>query len=198
MSRPRLGFVALGLAALAEERIAGVVRFVEDTTRSVGAPIAELTAPLVPEPLRRLIEAAVADLDERGRTVAEAGAVRGNELAELVADRVSQDPAMQKVVDNVIDNVLPDVLERLAKEPEQIRVIVQGQSLGMVEEMTRAARERATNGDDAVDRFVSNLLRRDSGRHRRIRRRSQPDVIVQPEVVLQPEVIVERVVPVEP
>src|SRR4051795_10696956 len=120
MSRPRLGFVALGLAALAEERIAGVVRFVEDTTRSVGAPIAELTAPLVPEPLRRLIEAAVADLDERGRTVAEAGAVRGNELAELVADRVSQDPAMQKVVDNVIDNVLPDVLERLAKEPEQI------------------------------------------------------------------------------
>jgi hypothetical protein len=94
--------------------------------------------------------------------------------------------------------VLPIVLDRLAKEPEQIRVIVQGQSIGMVEEITRAARERATNGDDAVDRFVSNLLRRDSGRQRRIRRRAQPAVVVQPAVVHQPEVIVEKVAAVEP
>jgi hypothetical protein len=183
---------------MAEERLAGVVRFVEDTTRAVGAPIVELTAPLVPAPVRRLVETAVADLDERGRTVAEAGAVRGNELAEVVADRVSQDPALQKVVDNVIDNVLPIVLDRLAKEPEQIRIIVQGQSLGMVEEITRAARDRATNGDDAVDRVVSNLLRRDPGRQRRIRRRPQPAVVVQPEAVLRPEVIVEQVASVEP
>jgi hypothetical protein len=68
----------------------------------------------------------------------------------------------------------------------------------MVEEITRAARERAAGGDDAVDRFVSGLLRRDSARQRRIRRRPQAAVVVQPEVVLQPEVVVEHVSPVEP
>jgi hypothetical protein len=198
MSSPRLGFVALGFAAMAEERLSSVVRFVEDTTKSVGGPLVELTAPLVPQHVRRLVETALADLDERGRAVADAGSARGNELAEVVADRVSQDPAIEKVVDNIIDRVLPIVLERLAREPEQIRVLVQGQSLGMVEEITRAARERAAGGDDAVDRFVSGLLRRDSARQRRIRRRPQAAVVVQPEVVLQPEVVVERVAPVEP
>jgi len=61
----------------------------------------------------------------------------------------------------VVDEVLPQILDRLATEPEQIRALIGSQSLNMAEELTQAARVKAAEGDEIIERVMTRLrLRR--------------------------------------
>jgi hypothetical protein len=165
---PDLRYAALGAAGVVQDRLAGLARGATGVTYAVVRPVVATAVPLVPAPVRRAGAGAVRRLDEQGRAMATGAASGATRAAEALADRLVAEPAVMRVVDRfidqvqwrVIDAVLPAVLERLAAEPEQVRDIVLGQSRGMVEELTDTARARAVAGDQAVDRFLGRLLRR--------------------------------------
>jgi hypothetical protein len=118
--------------------------------------------------VRRAVEARLRELDAQGRVEAESGAEDASRFASAIADELARNPVVintvMEIVDQIIwpvvDDVLPKVIERLTNEPEQIRVLVQSQSHGMLEEVARTARSRAADGDEAAARFVSRFLRR--------------------------------------
>lgn len=165
---PDLRYVALGALCMTEDRIRGVARAAAGVTRAVGASVAGVALPLVPAPLRRCAASVVRALDEHGRTASAAGTDEVERLAEALSEVVGRDPNVLRLVEEivdriqwrVVDTILPVVLERLAAEPEQVRAIVQGQSRGMVDELTTTVRSRAETGDEAVDRLVARLLHR--------------------------------------
>jgi hypothetical protein len=164
---PDMRSVALGVLCAAEDRVRSAARVAAGVTRAVGA-VAGVALPLVPAPLRRSAVRAVRSLDARGRTASAAGAEEVERLAEAVSEAVGHDPRVLRLVEEivgriqwrVVDTILPVVLERLAAEPDQVRAIVQGQSRGLVDELTATVRSRAETGDDAVDRLVGRLLHR--------------------------------------
>lgn len=165
---PDVRFVALGVLSATGDRVRGAARVAAGVTRAVGSPVAGVALPLVPAPLRRSAVRAVRSLDARGRAASAAGAEEAERQAEALAGAVGRDPRVLRLVEEivggiqwrVVDSILPVVLERLAAEPDQVRAIVQGQSRGMVDELTTTVRWRAELGDDAVDRLVGRLLRR--------------------------------------
>jgi hypothetical protein len=167
---PDLRYAALGAVGVVQERLARLARGATGATYAVVHPIVTTAVPLIPAPVRRVGVGAVRRLDEHGRAVATATTNEASRAAEAFADRLGEEPAVMRMVDRVVDQVqwrvvdviLPVVLERLAAEPEQVRTIVLGQSRGMAEELTQAARARAVAGDQAVDRFFDRLLRRRS------------------------------------
>lgn len=170
--RPDPRFVALGAFCAIEGRLGGAVRAAADVARAIGAPVADAALPLVPGSVRRAVAGVVRDLDEEGRSASVAGTAIAERLAEEIADRLGRDPNVLRLVEEiveriqwqVVDTVLPVVLDRLAADPDQVRAIVQGQSRGMVDELTTTVRSRAVTGDVAVDRIVARLLRRRSTR----------------------------------
>ena len=165
---PDVRYVALGVLSATGDRVRGAARVAAGVTRAVGAPVAGAALPLVPAPLRRSAVRAVRSLDARGRAASAAGAEEVERQAEALAGVVGRDPRVLRLVEEivggiqwrVVDSILPVVLERLASEPDQVRAIVQGQSRGMVDELTTTVRSRAETGDDAVDRLIARLLRR--------------------------------------
>jgi hypothetical protein len=157
---PDLRYAALGGARVVQQRVVRLARGATGVTYAVVQPVVATAVPLVPAPVRRAGAGAVRRLDEQGRAVATGAASGATRAAEALADRLVAEPTVMRVVDRVMDAVLPAVLERLAAEPEQVRDIVLGQSRGMVEELTDTARARAVAGDQAVDRFLGRLLRR--------------------------------------
>jgi hypothetical protein len=165
---PDLRYMALGVLCVTEDRIRGVARAAAGVTRAVGAPVVGVALPLVPAPLRRSAASVMRALDEHGRTASAAGTDEVGRLAEALSEIAGRDPNVLRLVEEivdqiqwrVVDTILPVVLERLAAEPEQVRAIVQGQSRGMVDELTTTVRSRAETGDEAVDRLVARLLHR--------------------------------------
>ena len=159
-------YVVLGAAAVVEEQLRGTVARVSALAR----PPTALALRMIPPGVRRAAASRLQELDVRGRVEAESGAEETSRMVTGIADELVRSPAVlhtiREVVDQilwpVIDEVIPVVLERLAKEPEQIRVIVQSQSHGMLEEITETARNRAAGADEAADRLVARLLRRRS------------------------------------
>ena len=102
-------------------------------------------------------------------------------LAEALLDRVLQslqgNPAVDALVDRQVGRVLQalakcDALRQLVREqadaylkhlnehPEQVRELVQDQSLGMVREFQETVRGAALDGDDAVESWVRRVLGR--------------------------------------
>jgi hypothetical protein len=166
--RPDLRRVVLGAACVTEDRLRDVARAATSAVRAVGGPVARLSLPLVPVPLRRTVARVVRDLDAQGQSAAVAGTEEVERLARALFEAVGRDPNLLRLVEElvndiqwqVVDEILPVVLERLAAEPAQVRAIVQGQSQGMVDELTTSVRSRAVTGDEAVDRFVARILRR--------------------------------------
>jgi hypothetical protein len=169
-------YVALGLASQAQARCTRSARAAAGAAQSVGRPLSSITGALIPTFVRRNVEGVVLDLDARGRSASASVSARARQVAETLGDRLGQEPAVQALVDamvehvqwQVVDAVLPVVLERLTAEPDQVRLLVQGQSRGMVEELTHAARSYAVDGDDAVERLVDAILHRRSRRHRAV------------------------------
>jgi hypothetical protein len=129
---------------------------------------------LTPAPVRGWARLLVGRLDERGRAAAGAVAEQGTRLATDLAARAVREPAVMRIVDDVVgrvqwqvvDAVLPVVLDRLAAEPDQVRRIVQDQSVGIAQELADTAGARAVSGDEAVDRLFARLLRRQPPRPR--------------------------------
>lgn len=167
---PDLRYVALGAVCVAEERLGGIVRAGAGAARAVARPLASAAAPLVPASVRREVEAAIVRLDAHGRSTVVTGSEEAGEFVAALAGEVAHEPlvldVIEDIVERVVDRVLPMVLDRLTEEPDQVRALVQGQSRGMVEEVTNAARARAAAGDDAVDRLVARVLHRRSRRGR--------------------------------
>ena len=163
-----LRYVVLGAIGVIQERLAHLARGATGATHAVFRPVVTTALPVIPASVREVGVSTVRQLDEHGRSVATATAEEASRIAEAFADRLGQEPIVLHIIDRVVDHVqwrvvdavLPVVLERLAAEPEQVRNIVQGQSRGMVEELTQTARARAVAGDEAVDRFFARLLRR--------------------------------------
>ena len=167
-------YVAFGLASQAQAQCTRSVRAAAGAAQAIGRPVSSITLALTPTFVRRTVEGVAHDLDARGRSASAAASARARQVAEMLGDRLGREPAVQGLVDamvehvqwQVVDAVLPVVLERLTAEPDQVRLLVQGQSLGMVEELTNAARSYAADGDDAVERLVDSILHRRSRRHR--------------------------------
>lgn len=163
-----LRYVTLGAVALTERRLTRAARATVGATRAIGGTVVGLGLPLVPAAVRRTVEDLGRELDQRGRSVVAGGTRELGRLSEEVADGLGRNPNVLRLVEQVVeriqwqvvDTVLPAVLERLAAEPEQVRAIVQGQSRGMVDELTTNVRTRAVTADEAVDRIVARLLRR--------------------------------------
>jgi hypothetical protein len=140
--------------------------------RAAAAPAATMATTMavvvIPPWMRRTVGDAVRELDEQGRAAATSSAAGAVRVVESLADRLGREPALLHFVDRVVDHlqwrvvddVLPVVLERLAAEPDRLREIVQGQSRGMADELTQAARSRAVAGDEAVDRLLARVFRR--------------------------------------
>jgi hypothetical protein len=161
-------FVAIGAVFTTEQRLAhlaqGVARGAAGAARSAVAPavtVATTVAVVVtPASVRRTVGDAVRQLDEQGRAAVTSTAADAERVIEALADRLSREPALLNFVDRMVEHLLPVVLERLAAEPDQLREIVQGQSRGVADELTQAARSRAVAGDEAVDRFLTRVFRR--------------------------------------
>jgi hypothetical protein len=166
---PDLRYVALGAASELADRM----RAVAGGGRILLGPAAWLGR-RAPAPLRRTVGDAVRRLDEQGRATAAAGTGQVTHLAEALAGDLAHEPLVVETIEeiiaqvqwHVVDDLLPAVLERLAADPEQVRAIVQGQSRGMAEELARTARNRAVEGDEAVDRVLARVLHRATQRHR--------------------------------
>ena len=158
-----IGFVAAGLLTTAARRVDTTARAAGSVVHSVGST-ASAVASRVPGPMYRMAVDATKAMDRRGRAVVGLGTDNAAQVARSLARDMTRQPAvmevMQEVVDQVIDAILPGLLERLAAEPERIRLIVQGQSRGMATEVAQAARGRAAAGDQAIDRVVDRLLHR--------------------------------------
>jgi hypothetical protein len=165
---PDLRYVAVGAVLVAGGRVARLARGAVGASTAVARPAMTLAGALVPGPVRAAAVDGARRLEGNGRSTVRSAAQGTARAAEAVADRFGDDPLVLRLVHQivghvqwqVIDEILPAVLERLATEPEQVRDIVQGQSWGMVEEVTEAARTRAVAGDEVVDRLVARLLRR--------------------------------------
>jgi len=165
---PDLRYVVAGVTAVAEERLTALARAAAGVTVAVGAPAVAVGLALTPAPVRGWAGRLVGRLDERGRAAAGAVAEQGTRLATDLAARAVREPAVMRIVDDVVgrvqwqvvDAVLPVVLDRLAAEPDQVRRIVQDQSVGIAQELADTARARAVSGDEAVDRLFARLLRR--------------------------------------
>jgi hypothetical protein len=165
-------FVAIGAICATEQRLARLARGVAGAARAAAAPAATtattMAVVVTPPWVRRTVGDAVRQLDEQGRAAATSSAAGAVRVAETLADRLGRDPTLLQFVDRVVDHVqwrvidavLPAVLERLAAEPDQLREIVQGQSRGLADELTQAARSRAVAGDEAVDRLLARVFRR--------------------------------------
>lgn len=160
--------VALGALWATQEQIRRRAQGAAGAALSVVGPAATIAVAVTPAPVRRALADAAHELEAQGRTAASISAAEAARLAEAFADRLGREPAVLNLVDRVVDHVqwrvvdtvLPVVLERLAAEPDQVRAIVQGQSRGIVDEVTQAARSRAVAGDEAVAGFLARLLRR--------------------------------------
>jgi hypothetical protein len=159
-----LSFVVIGALCAAEERLADTARAGAATARAVGGTVVNVSAPLVPAPIKRVVADSARQLERQGRAAVGTGSAEVARVAEALAGGAAGHSGVVHVIDEVverlIDTLLPAILDRLAAEPEQIRVIIQGQSRGMIEEVANTARSRAADGDVAVDRAVSRLLRR--------------------------------------
>jgi hypothetical protein len=165
-------FVAVGAVSATEQQLARLARGAAGAARAAAAPAATMATTVAvvvtPPSVRRTVGDAVRQLDEQGRAAATSSAAGAVRVAESIADRLGREPALLHFVDRVVghlqwrvvDAVLPAVLERLAAEPDRLREIVQGQSRGMTDELTQAARSRAVAGDEAVDRLLARVFRR--------------------------------------
>jgi hypothetical protein len=157
---PDPGNVLVGAASIAEE---GVRNAITLAGAMLGPPVG-----LLPGFVRRPVRDAVRELDRRGRAATAASTDEAARFMATLVEAVAVHPvvvrAVQQIADQVIwpivDEVLPQVLDRLATEPEQVRAIVQGQSLSILDELATTARGRAADGDEAVQRLVGRLLRR--------------------------------------
>ena len=166
--RPDVRYVALGAVARTERGVAAAARATVGVTRAVGGTVVGLALPLVPGIVRTAVADLGRDLDEQGRVVVAAGTAQFGRLSDELAEALGRNARVLRLVEQVVeriqwqvvDTVLPVVLERLAAEPEQVRAIVQGQSRGVVDELTTNVRTRAVTADKAVDRVVASLLRR--------------------------------------
>lgn len=150
---PDVTYVVLGAVGMIEDRVRGVMKFADRTVAAV-APIAGLVVPPV---VKRAVDDTVHWLDERGRATAEATAASSAHVASTLAGEVVHEQMVTQIIMQVVDEVLPLVIEKLNREPEQVRALVQSQTASMAEEVTRAARSRAADGDDLVDRIVARL-----------------------------------------
>lgn len=93
---------------------------------------------------------------ERRRAAALAGWVRQDGSA---VHRFTQETTAT-VTRPLAATATPIVLDLLSEHPEQIRVLVREQSLGMGSELTGVLRVQAARGDDGVERLARRLLRR--------------------------------------
>lgn len=167
-------FVAVGATARLEEGVAIVARTALGVTAAVAGPVVAGAVAVTPSPVRGFARRLAGRLDAHGRAVASVAAAQGTRLTTDVVARVIETPAFMRVVDDVVghvqwrvvDTVLPVVLDRLAEEPEQVRRIVQDQSLNLAQELAQTGRARAVNGDEIVDRLFARLLRRQPPRPR--------------------------------
>jgi hypothetical protein len=182
--RPDLRYVAAGALVAGGRRFARLAGTAAGATQAVARPVTAVASSLVPAPLRHAVLDTAAGLEQQGRSAARSGAEATAQLAAAVCDRLARDPLLVRFVGDLveqmqgraIDTFLPAVLERLASEPDQVREIIAGQSLGMAEELRGTARARAVAGDEAVDRLMARLLRRPARRRDAPERRVRGDV----------------------
>jgi hypothetical protein len=167
---PEMRYVGLGALCAAEDTVGRLVRRVGGVARGAMRPVENVASPLIPESVRRRLEAAVRELDAYGRSVASTGSEGAVEVVEMYAGGVAQDPVFLRIVDQVITEVLPVVFNRLNAQPEQVRGLVWGQSRGAAEDVANVARSRAASGDQAVEALLTRIL------PRRIRPRDADDV----------------------
>jgi hypothetical protein len=168
-------FVAIGAVCATEQQLARLARSAAGAARAAraaAAPAATMATTVAvvvtPQSVRRTVGDAVRQLDAQGRAAATSSSGGAARVVDTLADRLGRDPALLHFVDRVVehvqwrvvDAVLPAVLERLAADPDRLREIVQGQSRGMADELTQAARSRAAAGDEAVDRLLARVFRR--------------------------------------
>ena len=180
---PDLRYVAAGAVVAGGRRFARLAATAAGATQAVARPAAAVAVSVVPVPLRHAVLDGAAGLEQQGRSAARSGAEAAAQLAAAVGDRLARDPLLLRFVGDVVEHVqgqvietfLPAVLERLASEPDQVRELIAGQSLGMAEELRGTARARAVAGDEAVDRLMARLLRRPARRRDAPERRVRGD-----------------------
>src|SRR4051794_30952827 len=152
-------YVALGAFLLLEERVAAVVRTAAEVGRAVGKPVVAAAMPLTPEWMRRDAAAFVRHLADYGHAAADTGAGEAAEIVEVLATDVTRDPSVIALIEGIVGSILPVAIERLATD-EHVRLLVQQQSRGMIGDISDAARTRAADGDEAVQRFLSRRRRK--------------------------------------
>ncbi len=162
-SAPEMRYVGLGALCVAEDTVGRLVRRVGGVARGAMRPVETVASPLIPESVRRRLEAAARELDAYGRSIASTGSEGAIEVVEMYAGGVAQDPAFLRIIDQIVLEVLPLVLDRLIAQPDQVRALVWGQSRGAAEDVANVARTRAASGDQAVEAFLGRIL------HRRMR-----------------------------
>jgi hypothetical protein len=159
-SVPQLRYVGLGALCAAEDTVGRLVRKVGGVARGAVRPIETVASPLIPESVRRRLEATVRELDAYGRSVASTSSEGAVQVVEMYAGGLAQDPVFLRIVDQVITEVLPVVFNRLNAQPEQVRGLVWGQSRGAAEDVANVARSRAASGDQAVEALLTRILPR--------------------------------------
>jgi hypothetical protein len=162
-SAPELRYVGLGALCAAEDAAGRFVRRIGGVARGAMRPVETVASPLIPESVRRRLEAAVRELDAYGRSVASTSSEGAIEVVEMYAGGVAQDPAFLRIVDQMLMEILPVVFDRLSAQPDQVRALIWGQSRGVADDVANAARSRAASGDQAVEAFLGRIL------HRRMR-----------------------------
>lgn len=173
-----ISFVVLGLVGAVEDRVRGALEVAERAASTVTPVVASL----VPSFVRRAVDDTLHLLDVRGRATADAAAASSTRLANTVTSEVVREELVTQTIMQVVDEVLPQILDRLATEPEQIRALIGSQSLNMAEELTQAARVKAAEGDEIIERVLTRL---------HLRRTLSPNgaVVPEPDVGAAPAVL---------
>lgn len=160
--RPDPRYVTLGAVCLAGDRLRDVARVATGASRLAGGPVRRLGRTVVPTAVRRRASELAVGLDEHGRAAvgarpaAGASEGAGGDAHVLgIADRL-----VAQAQGRVVEAVVPVLLDRLARESEQLRSVVQEQSRGLVEELATTVRSRAASGDETVDWLMTRLQRR--------------------------------------
>lgn len=126
----------------------------------LAGPLPEAFARSIVE--HRVIERFVAELAKRGDLDGMTVSALESEQAEQLVKKVLASPAIEKMLVDAVESPLPrELANRMLQDPEvqrAIRQIVAQQTTGFVEEAAEAARWRAAEADDAVERLPRRLL----------------------------------------
>jgi hypothetical protein len=163
--------VAVGAGSLAVRAGAPVLRLAGHVGGGACSRARRVIAPAMDPALDWAVWAtqSLAEVGSMERRRAKTG-VHG--LIGTVGSAVAAEPGVQRMVreladsqlDPLVEKALPMVLDRLNKDPEAVRQIVQDQSAGIMTEATQSARHTARHADDVVDTLTHRFFHR-TGRH---------------------------------